>query len=543
MAQARLIQGIVGGYRNSDIDKVSKQTTVNMIKESQGEGASASAILRSICGSDLALDMPEKNCRGMYRASRGPQGWPVLYAVFGAHLYLIEENGAGGYQAKEIGRVSNGITEPVSMCETNGYGDAHPHLIVADGIQLYAVDTTLVASSQRADYKAIALPFRNGSETERIHPSHVAYLYGYLAVLDQGTDAFALSCQYPFEEDIYGDDIFMLEDHEVPAVINPDTQEIVTPAYTKVGNPQGFKVFSEWSPDTSRALMAAGSFLYTFGDRSYQAFSYHDDVNYPFQSPDTAAGAIGILAPRSVCAVGPNIFWLGSSDIGQYGIFTMTGATAKRISTNDIEREISLMSNPKDAVAQAWHENKHVFYGITFRHDDRTFVYDLSEDSWSIRSTYKSGNPTQEGKWRPQYATLAYDKLFFATMDDSKLIIQNPEKWTEFDGLPIVRRRRSGVILEDFSPFYCTHLKLIMNNGQVPVLDLNPEIMMRYSWNGSDWSDQVSGLSGFKGNYNWETEWWNLGYGEILTVEISTSEPFGFAIVSAKVQVDRSAVL
>lgn len=537
MAQARIINGMIGGYRNSDIDKVTKQTTVNMILESQGEGASASAILRSICGSDLALNMPEKNCRGMYRASRGPDGYPVLYAVFGSHLYLITNNNAS-LQYRQIGTVSNGITEPVSMCETNGYGDAHPRLIVADGVQLYAVDTTLVPAAQVADYKAIALPFRNGSETERIHPSHVAYLYGYLAVLDQGTDAFCLSCQYPFEEDVYGDDIFMLEDHEYEVVVGDQTKTA-----TITGNPQGFKVFSEWSPDTSRAMIAAGSFLYTFGDRSYQAFSYHDDVNFPFQSPDTAANAIGILAPRSVYAVGPNVFWLGASDIGQYGIFMMNGATAKRISNNDIEREISLMKNPSDAVAQAWHENKHVFYGITFRADDRTFVYDLSEDSWSIRSSYRSGNPTQEGKWRANFATLAYDKLFFATIDDSKLIVQNPEKWTEYDGLPIVRRRRSGVILEDFSPFYCESFKLIMNNGQVPVEDLNPEIAMRYSWNGSDWSDQEIGLTGTMGRYDWNTQWWTLGYGEILTIEITTTAPFGFAIIGAKAQVERSAVL
>ena len=134
-------------------------------------------------------------------------------------------------------------------------------------------------------------------------------------------------------------------------------------------------------------------------------------------------------------------------------------------------------------------------------------------------------------------------KLFFATIDDSKLIYQNQNKWTEWDDLPIVRRRRSGVILQDFSPFYCNSLKLIMNNGDVPIVDFNPEVLMRFSWNGSDWSDQVSGLVGFQGNYNWNTEWWNLGFGEILTVEISTSAPFGFAIVGAKVQVEQSAIL
>lgn len=541
MAQAKILNNIIGGYQNSDIDKVCKATSVNLVYESQGKDASSAAILRSICGTSLALDMEEKNCRGMFRVSRGTNGSPVLYAVFGSHLYLILQNGSS-FVKYQIGRLSTGIYEPVSMCETNGYGDAHPRLVVADGSQLYAVDTTLLPADQPADFHAIALPFTSGSTTEYIKPSHVAYLYGYLAVLDQGTDAFVLSCQYPWEEDIYGDDIFMLEDHTYDVVVIENGQEVHKTATIK-GNPQGFKVYSEWHPDTTRALISTGSFLYTFGDRSFQAFSYHDDKKFPFQSPDTAAGAIGILAPRSVCTIGQNVFWLGSSDIGEFGIFTMVGATPQRISTNDIEREISKMGMPKDAVAQAWHENKHVFYAITFRQDNRTFVYDTTENVWHIRSSYESGMPQQEGKWRPQFGTLAYNKLFFATMDDSKLIIQDDTKYTEWDNLPIVRRRRSGVCIQEFSPFYCNSFKLIMNNGDVPVPDLNPNVMLRYSWNGSTWSDQEVGLVGFQGNYNWNTEWWNLGFGEILTIEISSSDPFNFAIVGAKVQVEQSAIL
>jgi len=538
MAQAKLVSSILGGYQKSNIAKVCVSTSSNMYFEHQGDMASSPAILRSIQGTETVINMPESNCRGMFRASRGHNGSPVLYAVYGAHLYLIQEvtvphDGIAVY-AEEIGRVSNGITEPVSMCETGGYGDAHPHLIVADGTQLYAVDTTLLATEQRLDYKAIALPKR--SDDTFIRPSHVYYLYGYLAVLDQGTDAFVLSCQYPFEEDIYGDDIFMVHDHVVPG-----SGDI--PAYTITGNPYGFKVYSEWSTDTTRALIGAGSYLYTFGDRSFQAFSYNDDKNFPFQSPDTAAGAIGILAPRSVATVGQKVFWLGASDIGQFGIFEMQGSTPKRISTNDIEREIRHMQYPNDAVAQVWQENRHVFYALTFRKDNRTLVYDESEDQWHIRASYDSNMPECEGMWRPQYATLAYNNLFFGTLEDNKLMILKEDKWTEYDGLQIVRRRRSGAILADFSPFYCTALKLIINNGQVNNPDLYPKVALRYTWDGSTWSDQELATCGPMGRYDWETQWWNLGYGEVLSLEFFCSDPFDFTIISAKVQVEPSGVL
>jgi len=537
MAQSKIIQGIVGGYAKSNIDRACQASSVNMFFDSQGAQSASSAIMRSIPGTSKALEMPEGKCRGLYRASRGVTGYPVLYGVWGSHLYLILQSN-GRFVYHRIGTVSNGLEEPVSMCETNGYGDAHPRLIVADGIQLYAVDTTLQPPDQAADYKAIALPYTDASTTQYIKPSHVAYLYGYLAVLDQGTDAFVLSCQYPFEEDIYGDDIFMLEDHTYTEKVGGQTITV-----TKKGNPQGFKIYSEWCADTTRAMINCGGFLYTFGDRSFQCFSYHDDINFPFQSPDTAAAAIGIKAPRSIAAIGKTVFWLGASDIGENGIFMAEGTNFKRISTKDIEREIGEFVVPSDAVAQAWQEYNHVFYAITFRNDKRTFVYDLTEGLWHIRSSFDDDMPGNEGLWRPQYATLAYNKLFFGTLQDNVLAVQDMNKWTEYDGLLMVRKRISGVILTDFSSFYCTSLKLIINNGQVSDPDLLPEILMRYTWDGSVWSDQEAANVGPIGRYDWETVWWTLGYGEVLSVEVSCSDPYDFTIISAKIQYDQGGLL
>lgn len=535
MAQAKLFQSIVGGYQNSNIDRVCKSTSVNMYMESQGKEASSPAILRSIYGTSVALELPEGKCRGMYRVSRGHTGGPVLYGVWGSHCYVIYE-GVHGLEYREVGRVSNAYSEPVSMTETNGYGDAHPHLIVADGAQVFAVDVTLLPTLQAADWKSIKLPYTEASTTEFIKPSHVAYAYGYLAVLDAGTDAFVLSCQYPFEDDRWGDDIFMTEDHEIPA-------EGSIPAYTLQGLPQGFRVYSEWCADSCRALISAGSYIYTFGDRSFQVFSYHDDVKFPFQSPDTAANAVGIKAYRSVVAIGQNVFWLGSSDIGEGGVYMATGASAQRVSTPDIEREILAMKNPKDAIAQTWQENHHLFYAITFRTDNRTLVYDVMEKTWAVRASYDSKMPQQEGLWRPQYAIFAYDKYFFGLLDDNKLIYLDKDKWTEYDGLQIVRRRRSGVMLMDYSPFYCNDLKLICNNGDVPVPDLNPKITLRWSWDGSTWSDQEVGLIGTQGRYDWISEWWTLGYGSMLTVEITCSDPMNFCILNAKIQVEQAAMI
>ena len=254
-----------------------------------------------------------------------------------------------------------------------------------------------------------------------------------------------------------------------------------------------------------------------------------DDLNKPFVSPDNAAESIGIRAPESLASCGPYVAWLGSSDIGQNGVYVMQGNEKKRVSTPSIEREISRMKFPEDAVGQFWSENQHTFYAITFRTDKVTLVYDLLESEWHSRQSY------EKGLWRPQYATFAYNRIFFGDLSGPDLFYLDNDKYTEWDGLCMVRLRRGGAVYSDNSPFYADAVNITLNNGQIDDPTLNPQVMMRYSTDGNDWTDKELGTMGEIGHYDHETTWWNLGLCKFLTIEVSCSDPVDFAIVSAKI--------
>ena len=515
MAQ-RIIQNIVGGIHRHELEKVSQSYSLNMFPESVDAAQSVTdKVLLSIKGNELAAHIGEGPCRGMYRASRGSDGKPILFGCWGSGVYVIR-NTANGFTSRRIGQVSNALGEPVHFAETGGEGSSHPHLIVVDGASVFAVDTTLGDSYMQQDWRSIQLPTRVGDEThtQLIRPTHVAYLYGYLIVNDADTDAFYTSVQYPFE------------------TLDSNNQVIYDIFYADRNskyNGYGFVTYSEWNPDNTIALISNGSYLYTFGTRSMQCFSFRDDINKPFVSPDNAAEAIGIKAPESLAACGPYTAWLGSSDIGNNGVFVMQGNEKQRVSTISIEREISKMSYPEDAVGQFWAENNHLFYGITFRTDKRTLVYDVTEQEWHARESY------EHGIWRPQYATFAYNKLFFGEMDSDVLVYQDNDKYTEWDGNCIVRLRRGGAIYNDNSPFYCDAISLNLNNGKIDNDTLDPAIMMRYSTDGNDWTDKELGSLGAIGNYRHTTTWWNLGMCRYMTIEVSCSDPVDFAIISAKI--------
>lgn len=556
----KLIQNIAGGISKSNLVKVGLGESINCYPELQNTSEHSCDILnRTVEGEVLAVNIPGK-CRGMFRVSRGYDNRPVLYAVYDNSLYLVKSDNS----YIKIGDIPSYGTE-CHMCETGGYGSAHPHLIIVDGTSVYAVNTGLSVGDQQTDFKSIALPTRINTDSTPIKPTHCAYLYGYLVVNDAGTDAFYTSYQYPFEisdsepESFYQmrelfniwwlslDDETKLKykNGEIADQYYSQYKEFIdgtaddTPEMNdlfRIGTVQfakyGFVTYSEWSPDNTIALISNGSKLYTFGERSIQIFSYNDDMNNPFTSPDSAAMNIGIKATNSLCTVGDKTLWLGSSDIGENGVFMITDTQVERVSTQDIEREIKELKDIEAAYSSIWQEHQHTFYSITFEQSNKTYVYDIAEKAWHYRASYDSNNKLIY--WRYNHATFAYNKVYVGT--NNALCYLDENKYTEHDGKVILKLRRGGVVTNDDRPFYIDELKIITNNGQHSFnnqytnKELNPRVSFRYSWDGATWSDYEDAYLGKIGDYSYETVLFGCGYGRYFTLEVSTTEPIPFSL-------------
>ena len=565
-SQVKLIENIAGTISKSNLVKVGLGEAVNMFVEQQQNfnEKSTSLVMRSVMGEVLAQNITGK-CRGMYRVSRGYDNKPVLYAVYDTTLYLIDSNN----NAISIGTINSYTTE-CHMTETGGYGSAHPHLIIVDGTSVYAVNTGLSIGDQQLDLKRIDLPYRVNSTTEYIKPTHCAYLYGYLIVNDAGTDAFYTSYQYPFEIENSEPDSFYEEREQFIAWwsgLDDATKEqyksgqISDQYYTEYkdfidGNADdtpevddifrvhtvefanyGFITYSEWCPDNTIALCSNGSKLYTFGERSWQVFSYNDDKNNPFTSPDNAAGNVGIKAPNSLAMLGNTVLWLANSDIGDNGVFMIKDTTLTRISTQDIERELTQLSNLETGYASIWQEHQHVFYSLTFEDAKKTYVYDVTENAWHYRASYDSKNHLTY--WRYNHATYAYSKIYVGTTN--ALAYMDENKYTEHDGKVIYKMRRGSVLTSNDQPFYIDSAEIICNNGQLSFdnhydnIEMNPRISIRYSWDGATFSDYEDYYMGKLGRYDYSTVIWQLGMGSYFTLEVSTTEPIPFAIENLKV--------
>ena len=565
-SQIKLIQNVAGTIAKSNLSKVGLSESCNMYVEQQqnADEKSTTILMRSVEGQVLAANIPGR-CRGMYRVSRGYDNKPVLYAVYDTTLYLIDSNN----KFTEIGTINSYTTE-CHMTETSGYGSSHPHLIIVDGTNVYAVNTGLSIGDQQTDLKRIDLPYRVNSTTEYIKPTHCAYLYGYLVVNDSGTDAFYTSYQYPFEISNSEEDSFYtdrsqfvtwwmsLTDEEREryksgeitdsyynkwkefidgdADDTPEVNDLFRVHTVEFAN-YGFVTYSEWCPDNTIALCSNGSKLYTFGERSWQVFSYNDDKNNPFSSPDNAAGNVGIKAPNSLAMLGNTVLWLANSDIGDNGVFMIKDTALTRISTQDIERELTQLPNLETGYASIWQEHQHVFYSLTFEDANKTYVYDVTENAWHYRASYDDKNHLTY--WRYNHATYAYSKIYVGTAD--ALAYMDENRYTEHDGKVIYKMRRGAVLTSNDQPFYIDSAEIICNNGQLSFdnhydnIEMNPRISIRYSWDGSTFSDYEDYYMGKLGRYDYSTTIWQLGMGSYFTIEISTTEPIPFSIQNLKV--------
>lgn len=553
-----LLQNFCGGSRVSDARVLNLSESINLYQETTGEGSSSSVVLRSCPGTsslfsvtDIVSTATSVKCRGMFQASRDVLGLPSVFSVFGPRLFWTHTLEDGSIKTDLVYDSLSETLECVSMTETGGYGSAHPHLVIVDGVSCYAVQTDLSLEEMKSDFRSIQLPYRvnkgpiydedndawvDQDDMEFIAPSHCAYLYGYLIVNDSQTDAFYCSIQYPFETlkwipdsdadngysqstdpDDIDYDIFGFDSH------NPTYEDMKY---------YGYITYSEWSPDATIALIDTGTKLYTFGTRSTQTFSYSSDYQCPFTSGTWQAQGIGLLSRWSPAKLGSSVFFLGTSDSGVGGVFSVSGTSVTRLSTPDIERRIIGLTHPEDSIGCAWIEDGHSFYSINFWRDDLTLVYDALEKSWHRRAT-RSLTSDELHCWRITHsATWNQTQLYGTT--DGHLIQLDRSKSTEYDGRTQLRLRRSGMLYSSYQPFYLDNIRLILSSGQNQLTE-NPRIQYRVSDFGGDWTDARTMLTGQTGQFNWVSEAFNLGVYTIACLEVWTVEDFSPVFLGVKI--------
>jgi hypothetical protein len=152
---------------------------------------------------------------------------------------------------------------------------------------------------------------------------------------------------------------------------------------------------AEGSPDGLVAVLVNNLEAWLFGTNSIEVWYDAGTPDFPLARIQGASNEIGCVAPYSVTKLENSLFWLGQDARGRGIVYRNNGYTGVRASNHAIEWQIQSYGNISDAIAYTYQQDGHSFYVLTFPSADKTWVYDVSTQSWHERAGWHNGSFTR----------------------------------------------------------------------------------------------------------------------------------------------------
>lgn len=568
------VPGFIGGSNRSDVAMDSPEELLNMFVEkrevSENRGYTQK-ILRSVEGERAVLEFPWENhigCRGLFGASDGS-----IFAVFDASVYRITRNDESGELEKTL--VASLVSRPtqVVFAETGGVDS---HVVWVDG-NSYLHAYSLKNRTYR-QYRTPLRTYRSSDETVLAEtystPSHVVCISGVICVNDSETDTWYYTDPYVLGGTTDERKVYRLINGQVQyaadeVTVLTDTVKIYAEADNGVAylwlDRYSLPKFqtAEYVADRITAMAICNDRIFCFGEKSMQVYTptmtedaYGNSYSV-FSSTGNNSRDNGAEIGATVAVLGGKVFWLGSSTVGDHSVWVSDGGAPMRISSNNIERELRGMGGIHDSYGFAYAYNGHQFYVLTVPSANRTFCYDATTQEWFNRST-RDAMSGENRYWAPSFAVAAYGGIYMGCYSAQYLIRIDPDKFTDFRGNPIIKRRTSPAFVKDFAPFRLDAFWLEWNTGTTTAHDpigddgnpdpaFNPVAMLECSNDGGNtWGMERWSHGGQIGQYFWRTEWRGGfpcgGYQlpRMYVLRLTISDPVKVVITAAKMQITQS---
>jgi hypothetical protein len=394
----------------------------------------------------------------------------ALYAVSGTKLYRV--NAAG--EATEIGTVAG--TGPVVM-DTNG----NALVIVAEPLGYY-YDGATFAQITDPDFTA------RGASTVR-------FVDNYMIFAEPNTGRVFAS--------------------NLGSVVNFDALSFAT---------------AEGAPDSVVGLEVDHREVAKFGEKSIELWYNAGTTPYPLaRVPSGGFIEIGCGAPRSIAKADNSFLWLANDRT----VRRLDGNTPVRLSTHAIEEQIAAFTTIDDAIAFSYTMAGHVFYVLTFPTELRTFVYDITSQSWHERESYG------EGRWRPIAYAECYGKHFVQDCDSGLIGELSPDVYAEWTQPLVMAWTYPKVYAEGaLAKFDRFEVHAEVGVGLISGQGSDPRISLEVSDNGKTFRFMAHRSIGAMGEYNKRVYWHRLGSARNRVFRCSVSDPVPVTISDTQIEVD-----
>ena len=299
---------------------------------------------------------------------------------------------------------------------------------------------------------------------------------------------------------------------------------------------------AEGNPDGLIALLVNNREAWLFGSNSIEVWYDAGTPDFPLARIQGASNEIGCIAPYSVAKLDNSLFWLGQDARGQGIVYRNNGYTGVRASNHAIEWQIQSYGNISDAVAYTYQQDGHSFYVLTFPSASKTWVYDVSTQSWHERAGWVNGNFTRH---RSNCQMAFNSEIVVGDFENGNIYAFDLDvyadngqiqKWLRsWRAIPSGQNNLKRTTQHTMQ-FDCeTGVGLNLGQGS------DPQAMLRWSDDGGHtWSNEHWTSLGRIGNYGRRAFWRRLGMTQKLrdrVYEVSGTDPVKIVIIGAELQI------
>lgn len=282
---------------------------------------------------------------------------------------------------------------------------------------------------------------------------------------------------------------------------------------------------AESSPDNLLRVLNAVGQLWLFGSKTTEIWTDTGAVAFPFARISGAKMETGILAPQSAVAVDNTVVWLGQDAYGSGIVYRANGFTPQRISDDAVEHAINNATDKINIRAFTYQQEGHAFYFLTGGGLGTSWVYDFTTQLWHERAYLDpSGFFEQHLACCGMYI---FGQQLVGDRTNGNVYVLSQDAFDDA-GNPLLSQRVYTHLADMSDQIRYNQLQIAMEVGVGTQTGQgeNPVVMLRVSKDGArTWSDVYTTTVGPAGNYDRNVKFRRLGIGQIMTFELSQSDP------------------
>jgi hypothetical protein len=294
------------------------------------------------------------------------------------------------------------------------------------------------------------------------------------------------------------------------------------------------------SSDPCTAIDLVNDQIIACGARSVEFFGLNegtDAVFNPYLRVTGSGSGEGIYAPGSLQVVAHNAYWLSATTNGSVQVVRNNGYQVEPVSTPAIDWALATAgsNSPIDAIGGAYSQAGHTFYVLTSQYLNKTFVYDISTNTWATRSSRTLAGV--ENAWRYPYFASNIGKTYTQSVDYEGIQLIDVAAYKEFDNRTITRERSTGILRDELNNVVHHNFTLLMQTGtgnSAGTDTKDPQVTLSYSDDANtNWSAEIPGYIGNDGKGGWRIRWDRLGLARQRSYRIRVTAPVKCVIMDA----------